>query len=311
MWEYSFAIQPTPPFNLELTTENQPYYRKGSELDERAYQRLLDLGPQLTLATVRPHGNSEDTELLVELVGAELTGAEQAAARNQISRLLGAAQDLKPFYRFAETDPVMRSLTQTFYGMHQAGALSVYETIVQAILGQQLSASVARVIRGLLLETYGPQLTVNGEVHYAFPRPQTLAAASIAELRQLKLSNRKAEYLQGIARAEMETPGGLDRVGELADAEVVREITALRGVGTWTVQWVLSRALGRADAFPVGDLALRRIVSQLYFGGEPITDSQLADFSLRWSSHRSLATSYLFAALRTGQAPEITVRCRG
>jgi 3-methyladenine DNA glycosylase/8-oxoguanine DNA glycosylase len=84
------------------------------------------------------------------------------------------------------------------------------------------------------------------------------------------------------------------------DAEVVKEVTALRGVGKWTAQWVLVRALGRADAFPIGDLALRRVVSQLYFGGEPLTDEQLEEFSMRWSPHRSNATAYLFAALRSG-----------
>jgi DNA-3-methyladenine glycosylase II len=74
----------------------------------------------------------------------------------------------------------------------------------------------------------------------------------------------------------------------------------------WSAQWVLSRALGRPDAFPVGDLALKRIVSQLYFGGESMTDAELGDFSQRWSPFRSLATSYLFAALKTGRGQEVT-----
>ena len=68
----------------------------------------------------------------------------------------------------------MENLVKTFYGMHQTLALSVFETIGQAILGQQLSASVARVIRQLLVETYGPRLEVEGETHYAFPPPENL-----------------------------------------------------------------------------------------------------------------------------------------
>ena len=113
--------------------------------------------------------------------------------------------------------------------------------------------------------------------------------------------------MHGLALAELETPEGLDRVQGLSDEDVVKEITALRGVGMWSAQWVLSRALGREDAFPIGDLALRRIVSQLYFRAEPLTDQQLGEYSIRWSPFRSLATSYLFASLRTGRGQDVTV----
>ena len=301
------SISPAPPFDFEFTAENQPYYRKGEgpALDE--YQRLLDLGNKLVLATVSFNGDAERPELAVELQGAQLTPSDVKLSQIQIERLLGTTQDLEPFYRFADDEPVMANLVRTFYGMHQTLALSVFETIAQAILGQQLSASVARVIRALLIETYGPSLSVNGETHRAFPRPEAIAEASVEELRALKLSQRKAEYLHGLALAELETPEGLDRVQGLSDEDVVKEITALRGVGMWSAQWVLSRALGREDAFPIGDLALRRIVSQLYFGAEQLTDQQLGEYSIRWSPFRSLATSYLFASLRTGRGQDVTV----
>ena len=307
----AFTIRPMPPFDFEATAENQPYFRKGQDDTTDSYERLLDLGDKLALATVQFNGDVDAPELAVELRGAELSGSEIEVCRGQIERLLGTKQDLQPFYSFAAADPVMENLVKTFYGMHQTLALSVFETIAQAILGQQLSASVARVIRALMVETYGPRLTVDGETHLAFPRPEAVAAATVAELRNLKLSQRKAEYLHGLALAELETPGGLDRVQELSDEEAVREVTALRGVGMWTAQWVLSRALGRPDAFPVGDLALKRIVVQLYFGGETITDGELGEFSQRWSPHRSLATSYLFAALRTGRGQDVTAAGRG
>ncbi len=310
MTSYSFQIKPTPPCDFVATAENQPYFRKGQEPADGAYRRLLDLGSQLTLATVRFNGDVDDPELRVVLQGGDLSESEMEVAKTQVERLLGADQDLRPFYEFAGGEPVMSNLVKAFYGMHQTLALSVFETIGQAILGQQLSASVARVIRALLVETYGARLEVDGETHYAFPRAEAIAAASVEELRGMKLSQRKAEYLHGLALAELTTPGGLDRVSDLSDDEVIKEVTALRGVGMWSAQWVLSRALGRPDAFPVGDLALKRIVSQLYFGGESLTDGELADFSQRWSPYRSLATSYLFAALRTGRGQEIAATTR-
>lgn len=300
-------LHPTPPFNFGLTAENQPYFRKGAAADDAEagkggiYQRLLDLGDRLVLATAWPEGTVAQPAVRVEIAGEGLTAAAVAAAQEQVARLLGVAQEVAPFYARAAADPILAGLVERFYGMHLPRAASVFEALTQAILGQQLAASVARVIRALLLETYGTRGRFDGQEYYAFPRPEAIAGAAIADLRKLKLSQRKAEYLQGIAREELARPGGLDAALEgLPDEEVARELTALRGVGKWSAEWVLTRALGREDAFPVGDLALRRIVARLYFGGAALTDGELAEFSQRWMPYRSWATHYLFAALRAG-----------
>ncbi len=94
-----------------------------------------------------------------------------------------------------------------------------------------------------------------------------------------------------------------DRFAGMGDDEAIAELTALRGIGRWTAEWVLMRALGRLDLLPAGDLALRKVVAELYFDGGPITEQQLADFALeRWSPYRGLATTYLFAHLRQQRA---------
>ena len=93
---------------------------------------------------------------------------------------------------------------------------------------------------------------------------------------------------------------GLERLDELTDREIVEKLTALRGVGLWTAQWALIRAVGRPDALPLGDLALRRVVSRLFMDGEDVTDTQVEEIARRWSPYRTFATVYLFSALRTG-----------
>lgn len=303
MEKRTVLLHPTPPFDFGLTAENQPYFRKeaADAADDGVYQRLLDLGDRLVLATARPAGDVAAPAVAVELAGDGLTAADVEQGRELMARLLGTEQDLTGFYGMAAGDPVMAGLVARFYGMHLPRAASVFEALTQAVLGQQLAASVARVIRGLLIETYGARETFDGQEYYAFPRPEAIAGASIEELRRLKLSQRKAEYLQGMAREELARPGGLDAaLGPLSDEEVVRELTALRGVGKWTAEWVLTRALGRDDAFPVGDLALRRVVARLYFAGAALTDGELAELARRWMPYRSWATHYLFAALRAG-----------
>jgi DNA-3-methyladenine glycosylase II len=179
--------------------------------------------------------------------------------------------------------------------------------VVLAILGQQIATNVARIIRTLIIETHGPTQVFDGEDFYAFPRPETLGGLSIEELRGMKLSQRKAEYVQGISLAAKDyspdfSPDGFESLHRMSDEDVVASMVALRGLGIWTAQWVLIRALGRPDALPLGDLALRRVVSRVYFEGVEINDAQLGEFAQRWSPWRAYATVYLFTAMRSGMA---------
>ena len=299
------TVRPVPPYDFELTAGQPNYSRdqqfKTEEYDDGRYLRLLDLGDNVALATVRSVGTVDQPELSVELTGDDLTGADADQVAKQITWLLGCDQDVRPFYDAVTGDPVLASVVKDFYGYHNTRSASVYEALVQAVMGQQIATNVARIIRSLLIETYGVRATVSDREWYAFPRAESLATAEVDDLRQLKLSFRKAEYIQGIARAALDSGDNFAGMHDLEDDEVVKRMVAMRGVGQWTAQWVLVRALSRPDGFPIGDLALRRTVSALYFDGEEINDAQLLAFSERWSPWRSHATSYLFAALRSGR----------
>ncbi len=299
------AIFPVAPYDFELTA-GQPNYSREQEYKTESYadgtyRRLLDLGDAPALASVSSAGSVDAPRLAVRLTGAGLDEAAVSKAKRQLSWLLGCDQELRPFYDAVAGDAVLSDVVKQFYGYHNTRSASVFEALVQAVMGQQIATAVARIVRSLMVQHYGVHATIDGQDWHDFPRPESLAAASVEDLRQLKLSVRKSEYIQGIAQTALDAPEGLEELHELSDDEAVARLVALRGVGRWTAQWALVRALARDDGFPVGDLALRRTVASLYFDGAEITDEQLLDFSERWSPWRSLATSYLFAALRTGR----------
>ena len=299
------VIKPTAPYDFELTA-GQPNYSRDQEFRtedyvDGSYLRLLDLGEKVALASVSSQGTADDPELTVSLNGEDLTDDDADRAAKQISWLLGCDQDLKPFYDSVANDPVLAEVVDQFYGYHNTRTASVFEALVQAVMGQQIATAVARIVRNLLIQNYGLRASIEGREWYAFPRADALAAAEVADLRQLKLSVRKSEYIRGIAQAALESPDGFEGMHDLPDEEVVKRMVALRGVGQWTAQWVLVRALARPDGFPIGDLALRRTVASLYFDGAEINDAELLEFSERWTPWRSYATAYLFAALRAGR----------
>ena len=296
-------ITPVAPFDFELTAGYLTYFQGRYATDslvDGVYRRLLDLDGQLVLASVSSLGSLEKPELSVELQGEGLTSDNVEVATDKVAWILGVGQELEPFYASAQGDPAMAAITQRFHGLHMPHTASVFEALVLAILGQQIATNVARIIRTLLIETYGPRQTIDGETYYAFPRPETLAALRVEDLRGMKLSQRKAEYVHGIACTALDDPEFIEGLHHLDDEAVVRQITSLRGVGNWTAQWLLIRALGRPDALPLGDLALRRVVSRLYFQDEPLNDTQVEEFCRRWSPYRTYATTYMFTAMRTG-----------
>ena len=299
------AIAPLAPYDFELTAGQPNYSRdqqfKTEDYVDGAYVRLLDLGDKTALASVRSVGSVDAPELSVTLTGDDLTDDDASRAATQLAWLLGCNQDLRPFYDSVGDDLILSDVVREFYGYHNTRAASVFEALVQAVMGQQIATAVARIVRSLMIEHYGIRATIAGREWYAFPRAEALAMAEVTDLRQLKLSVRKSEYIQGIARAALESPDGFEGMHQLPDDEVIKQMVALRGVGQWTAQWILVRALSRPDGFPIGDLALRRTVAALYFDGAEITDEELLAFSERWSPWRSYATAYLFAALRAGR----------
>ena len=297
------SIKPVPPFNFELTAGYHTYFqsRYGTDtMEDSVYRRLLDLDDKLVLASVRSIGTLDAPELALELQGPELSPDDVESATDRVSWLLGVDQDLAPFYELGRADQAMAGLVEQFYGLHLPHTASVFEALVLAVLGQQISTSVARIIRTLLIETFGPSAEFDGETYYAFPRPASIWASSPAELHTMKLTQRKSEYVYGLAGSALDPETGLERLEELTDQEIVEKLVALRGVGMWTAQWALIRAVGRPDALPLGDLALRRVVSRLFMDGEDVNDAKVEEIAQRWSPYRTYATVYLFSALRTG-----------
>lgn len=301
MQTLTVLLQPAAPFDFELTAGYHTYFqgRSGADnLDNGIYRRLLDLDGRLALSSVRSTGSVDSPELSIELRGEELTASDGEEVVEQVGWLLGAKQELAPFYALSESDSALSGLVRQFRGLHLPRTATLFEALTLAILGQQISASVARMMRMLLIERFGTQAEFDGVAYHAFPRPEAILSSSVEELRTLKLTQRKAEYVYGIAAAVLEPCWA--EVWELPDDEFVRRLTALRGVGHWTAQWALVRGLARPDALPLGDLALRRGVSRLLRDGEAVNDAEVERLAERWRPWRSYATAYLFAAMRSG-----------
>lgn len=296
------VLAPPPPFDFDLMAGSLAYFRSQSGADlveDGVYYRVLEHREQPYLLSLASEGSVEAPRLRLTVYD-DVDAATLDHAAATISWMLSFDLDLDGFYIAVADDPVLSQLTRLLRGLRPVRSPTVFEAVVMAVCSQQISGVVARRLRTRLVQSFGPKVVHDGRDYFAFPSPQRLAPAPIGELRSLGLSERKAEYILGLARAVADGSFDLEGLRGLSDEEARSRLLAVRGLGPWTVHWTLSRGLGRRDIFPGQDLALRRLVSRLYLGGERATDAAVAAVTQRWQGYRSLVTTYIFAALRLG-----------
>jgi len=297
-----FTLNPDPPYNFTANANFITHYRghEGADaFDGETLSRPVDLGDTVAMATIRSTGTVEKPSLTVTLSGhpGPLSTHAIVRAKQQVERVVGANGNPQPFYDIAKGIPALAPLAQQFHGLHLTRAVSLFETITWAILGQQISANVAASLRRHVTETYGQSGQIEGQTYALFPRPDDLAGASVEDLRSLGLSLRKAEYTIGIAKEFASGRLTEDSLVALPDDEVERKLLKLRGIGPWTVHWLLIRGLGRPDALPAGDVALQKTLGELV-NGKAMSPDELVTCADRFRPYRSYLTIYLFALIR-------------
>ena len=152
-----------------------------------------------------------------------------------------------------------------------------FDVLVGTIISQQLSVKAADTIESRFRDAVG-----------GFS-PETLANLSVEDMRQHGLSQSKATYIQGLAHAFLD--GRLDplELEGMSDAEITQSLTALKGIGPWTVEMFLMFGMGHPDVWSPGDLGLRNALSALF--GE---DSDPLELTNTWRPYRTYAALYLW-----------------
>src|SRR2546427_113147 len=146
-----------------------------------------------------------------------------------------------------------------------------------------------------------PSVRLGRETLGAFPDAARIAGARLRELRALKYSTRKAEYIRGLAHAVVSGTLDLEAVCAAPTPTVIERLTALRGLGRWTADWFLARCLGRGDVCPAGDLAVRKAFDHYYGRGKTLSEKAIRRRAGAWGQYQNLAVHYLLAGMRLKQ----------
>ena len=191
----------------------------------------------------------------------------------------------KAIRELSRKDPVLGQLIRQYRGAALVSRGAPFVTLVRSIIGQQISVKAADSVWRRIVGKV-PDLA-----------PSTILACSIEQLRQCGLSARKAEYITDLATHFNNGQIHIERWPLMDDAEIIAELTAVRGIGVWTAEMFLIFNLLRPDVFPLDDIGLQKAVAQQYFSGERPDRKALADTGERWRPWRSVATWHLWRSL--------------
>ena len=251
------------------------------KVDPDAYLRSIQVEGAPALLEVRRGGGAHLEVRLTAPPGRSLVGL-----LDRVSRLFDLGADPIAIDAHLRRDARLRPKLRVRPGLRIPGAWDGFEVAVRAILGQQVSVRGATTLAGRLAERFGEAIEParSRGLTRLFPRAEVLAEADVASI-GLPAARARAigELAERVATGALVLDGSSD-----PDATRAR-LLAIRGVGPWTADYVAMRVLAEPDAFPSGDLALRRAL-----GPRALSAVELSAEAEAWRPFRAYAAMHLW-----------------
>jgi DNA-3-methyladenine glycosylase II len=205
--------------------------------------------------------------------------------------------NLNPFYRMARKDELLGPLVKAYKGYRIVGQPDLFESLVWAVLGQQINLAFAYTLKGRFVSTLGERVEWEGNPHYIFPSPEVVSEIKPEQLLALQFSRQKAAYTINIARAFLRGDVSKERLAGLSLEDAKAELRKIKGVGNWTANYALMKTYRYPDAFPLEDAGLHNAIKQqLHLKTKPSLNRVKKIFR-KYRGWEAYATLYLWKSL--------------
>ncbi|MCH4816842.1 MAG: hypothetical protein QXY87_09715 [Saccharolobus sp.] len=231
-----------PPFNLIYTAwllKRVKNNKVDEILPDKSYVRVFNKN---VIVKVKQIKGVHDPKFRVEILGNEKVDEENTI--RTLRRVLGLDVDLTNFYNKILSNQYFSNLARKFIGAKPVVFPTLLETIINAISCQQISLNVCLTLVNKLAEKYGGKVMLDDMQINAFPTIEDLIETKPEDLRKIGYSSRKVEYI-------------LNAVNALKNNDSFESIKDLKGLGKWSINYILLRGLGRIDVIPTGDVGFR------------------------------------------------------
>ncbi|MCM3111041.1 DNA-3-methyladenine glycosylase family protein [Lederbergia lenta] len=286
MWEEMVKVDGPYHFDLALSRLSMdPLHivdREGRTVKVPIY------GTTPEVATVKAIGTTEEPAFLV-------TGFDALTKESVLEKISFIFQwnvSLKNIHEhFKQT--TLKNLFNIHRGTPVILDFSLYSNLVKSIIHQQINMTFAISLTEQFVKTFGFQL--EGVPFY--PTPRKVAKLEMEQLRQLKFSQRKAEYIIDLSKQLVKGQLNLEKIILLPDEDIIKELVKIRGIGPWTAQNFLLFGLGRPNLFPSADIGIQKAIKILFQLERKPTIEEIHKYSTEWQPYLSYASLYLWRSI--------------
>lgn len=236
-------------------------------------------------------------ELEIKILNGRISKQEATELKNFIIEWFDLDKDLKPFYELAKGDKLLKPLVEKYYGYRIVGQPDLFESLIWAVLGQQINLQFAYTLKQRFVEKFGERITFEGNDYFLFPKPEIVATLGDDNLLPLQFSRQKSKYVVLIAQAFC---GGMVSKNLLTSVslETAKEkLMEIKGVGNWTANYALMKTFRYPDAFPLEDAGVHNAIKNLKKMKAKPTLDQVKTIFRKYKGWEAYATLYLWKSL--------------
>jgi DNA-3-methyladenine glycosylase II len=288
-------LRPVPPFRLEFTVWalRRRARNQIDRWDGAAYRRLVVVGGRHILLAITQGGTIPAPEVIVDATPGPRSRMEEDEIRSIVDRLLGLRVDLGGWYQTSTRDSRLRLIADKFRGLKPPRFPTMFEAVVNAFACQQLSLEVGLELLNRLAAAATVAVGTPSGTYHPFPAPRDLASLAPQEFRVLGFSRQKAAAIRELAESVADDRVDLELLASQEDAEAVRHLTALRGVGRWTAEYALLRGLGRLNVFPGDDVGAQKRLASWLGDCRPMRYDDVVKAVQRWQPYAGFVYLHL------------------
>jgi len=190
--------------------------------------------------------------------------------------------------KFLKKDPKLAKIINQVGDYNVKITKNRYQSLVEAIIAQQLSGSAAESILKKFKKLSKSK----------FPKPFEVIKLPDSKIRSVGLSKMKIMYIKDLSKKIQTKQLNMRKISTKSDEYVVEHLTNVKGIGRWTAEMFLIFSLGRLDVLPVGDLGLKKGIQLMYSLKELPNEKEIERIAESWRPYRTVATWYLWKSLQ-------------
>jgi DNA-3-methyladenine glycosylase II len=262
-------------------------------VEEDGVVKLLQIDGELVLFKVKSNGKG----LSIDFLNTTPSAQTKEYVRIFVHEWFDLETDLIPFYKMAKQDELLKALVKKHFGYRIIGQPDLFESLVWAVLGQQINLQFAYTLKQRFVESFGERLSWNNQDYFLFPTPAQVAILNDSHLLPLQFSRQKSKYSVNIAEAFASGTISKEKLKGLPLQEAKEILMRVKGVGNWTANYALMKTFRYPDAFPLEDAGVHNAIKNLKKMKQKPSLAQVKRVFKNYKGWEAYATLYLWKSL--------------